>query len=54
VETDDYDAKETKFFTDENQRAFIHPSSALYSCTAFYSNFLVYSSLLRTSKLFAR
>lgn len=58
-ETEDYDSREIKFYSLRASsaaapRVFIHPSSVNASSATFYSNFMVYSSLMQTSKLFAR
>ncbi|KAH9261872.1 hypothetical protein BASA81_000528 [Batrachochytrium salamandrivorans] len=59
-ETEDYDPKEIKFYSlrasssSSAPRVFIHPSSVNFSSGMFYSNFMVYSSLMQTSKLFAQ
>jgi len=46
------DAKETKFFTKHHGRVFMHPRSVNFSAGKFESGWLVYSSLLETSKVF--
>ena len=46
------DAKETRFYTKHHGRVFVHPRSVNFSAGKFESGWLVYSSLLETSKVF--
>ena len=48
----DSDAKETRFYTKHHGRVFVHPRSVNFSAGKFDSGWLVYSSLLETSKVF--
>jgi len=49
-------SREIKFFSGENDRVFIHPSSTLFSAQTFANNatFLSYWNRVQTSKVFAR
>ncbi|CCA73631.1 related to helicases [Serendipita indica DSM 11827] len=49
----EHQAKEVKYFTQEG-RAFIHPSSTLFSQTTYKSRFLTYFTKVETSKIFLR
>lgn len=53
VETEG-EAVKVKFFHREHGRAFIHPSSMNFRCGRFETGWLVYSELVKTSKVFVR
>ncbi|KAI9482586.1 P-loop containing nucleoside triphosphate hydrolase protein [Zychaea mexicana] len=48
------EAREIKFFTKEDGRVFLHPSSILFGCNSYNSSFLTYFSRIETSKVFIR
>ncbi|RKF77229.1 putative ATP-dependent RNA helicase ucp12 [Golovinomyces cichoracearum] len=52
----DPEAKTIKYFNEENNRVFIHPSSTLFNVQSFpgNSNFLAYFNKIATSKVFIR
>ncbi|KAI1422153.1 DEAD/DEAH box helicase [Xylaria sp. FL1777] len=52
----DPEARTIKYFTQENGRAFIHPSSALFDSQGFTGNaaFVSYFTMISTSKVFIR
>ncbi|KAF1982484.1 P-loop containing nucleoside triphosphate hydrolase protein [Aulographum hederae CBS 113979] len=52
----DPEARTIKFFTQDNGRVFLHPSSSLFTASSFPSStaFLSYFSLIATSKVFVR
>jgi len=52
----DPEARTIKYFTQENGRVFIHPSSALFDSQGFAGNaaFLSYFTMISTSKVFIR
>ncbi|KAI1175456.1 DEAD/DEAH box helicase [Nemania sp. FL0916] len=52
----DPEARTIKYFTRENGRVFIHPSSALFDCQNFTGNaaFVSYFTMISTSKIFIR
>jgi hypothetical protein len=46
--------KEIRFYTEEDHRVFIHPSSSLFSEQKYQDSVLVYGSKVATSKIFLR
>jgi hypothetical protein len=52
----DPEAREIKYFNQENGRIFVHPSSTLFSSQTFPSNaaFVAYFNKMATSKIFIR
>ncbi|KAI8145909.1 P-loop containing nucleoside triphosphate hydrolase protein [Fennellomyces sp. T-0311] len=48
------EAREIKFFTKEDGRVFLHPSSILFSNNNYTGSFLTYFSRMETSKIFIR
>lgn len=52
----DPEAREIKYFNQENGRVFVHPSSSLFSSQTFPSNasFVAYFNKMATSKIFIR
>lgn len=52
----DPEAREIKYFNQENGRVFVHPSSTLFSSQTFPSNasFIAYFNKMATSKIFIR
>ncbi|KAI9472058.1 MAG: P-loop containing nucleoside triphosphate hydrolase protein [Benjaminiella poitrasii] len=48
------EAKEIKYFTKEDGRVFLHPSSLLFSNNNYNTSFLTYFSKMTTSKTFIR
>ncbi|KAI7863168.1 P-loop containing nucleoside triphosphate hydrolase protein [Spinellus fusiger] len=48
------EAKEIKFYTKDDGRVFLHPSSILFHCNNYNSSFLTYFSRMTTSKTFIR
>jgi ATP-dependent RNA helicase DHX57 len=50
----EHQAKEVKYFDQREGRVFLHPSSVLFSQTAYKSRFLVFFTKVHTSKVFIR
>ncbi|KAI9280775.1 P-loop containing nucleoside triphosphate hydrolase protein [Sporodiniella umbellata] len=48
------EAKEIKYFTKDDGRVFLHPSSLLFTNNSYQSAFLTYFSKMTTSKVFIR
>ncbi|KAI8368128.1 P-loop containing nucleoside triphosphate hydrolase protein [Radiomyces spectabilis] len=48
------EAREIKFYTKDDGRVFLHPSSTLFSSNNFGASFLTYYSRVSTSKIFIR
>ncbi|KAI7859753.1 P-loop containing nucleoside triphosphate hydrolase protein [Circinella umbellata] len=48
------EAKEIKFYTKQDGRVFLHPSSILFSNNHYNGSFLTYFSRMETSKIFIR
>ncbi|KAG8836392.1 hypothetical protein FRC17_003302 [Serendipita sp. 399] len=50
----EHQAKEVKYFDQQDGRVFLHPSSILFSQTTYKSRFLTYFTKVHTSKVFVR
>ncbi|CAO3662941.1 unnamed protein product [Rhizopus stolonifer] len=48
------EAREIKYYTKDDGRVFLHPSSLLFSNNSYQSSFLTYFSKMTTSKVFVR
>ncbi|KAI9264368.1 hypothetical protein BDA99DRAFT_55432 [Phascolomyces articulosus] len=48
------EAKEIKFYTKQDGRVFLHPSSVLFSNNQYNGSFLTYFSRMETTKIFLR